>query len=181
MPIFQRIGFFCQTLFNRRCAAFWNRRQARPTGRSNVDAWQQNRCRWILDLAPEGTEASMAEPGNGSPEAPRWVYVCGHDPQGVLFGRYKRTLHRAAQDRAKSAAARCRRLGDAGRVSHPRRSCPRCNGWVYRIQRRFVDGLTNILSPVHRYRCRSGGCCWEGNLRVQHDALPHLGRAASNG
>jgi hypothetical protein len=45
---------------------------------------------------------------------------------------------------------------------------------VYRIPRRFVDGLLNILTAVHRYRCCSATCGWEGNLRVRRDTLPSL-------
>jgi hypothetical protein len=46
---------------------------------------------------------------------------------------------------------------------------------VYRVPRRFIDGLTNAHAPVHRYRCRSLGCPWEGNLRVRQASLPRLG------
>jgi hypothetical protein len=43
--------------------------------------------------------------------------------------------------------------------------CPLCNGGTNRIARRFVDLLTSIFVPVHRYRCREMRCNWEGNLR----------------
>ena len=44
-------------------------------------------------------------------------------------------------------------------------ACPRCDGAVIRMPRRFVDRLVSIVVPVHRFRCRSFGCNWEGNLR----------------
>lgn len=42
--------------------------------------------------------------------------------------------------------------------------CPRCNGAAYRIHRRPCDRFFSIFLPVHRYRCGSMGCDWEGNL-----------------
>lgn len=45
------------------------------------------------------------------------------------------------------------------------RVCPDCNGFVYRVQRRFIDRLISLIFPVQRYRCSSLGCHWEGNLR----------------
>lgn len=47
-------------------------------------------------------------------------------------------------------------------------ACPRCNRPACRIQRRLVDRLISYFVPVRRYRCRSMGCGWEGNLREQH-------------
>jgi hypothetical protein len=44
------------------------------------------------------------------------------------------------------------------------RSCPRCNGAVYRVPRRFIDRCVSLFKPVHRYRCSEMGCQWEGNL-----------------
>jgi uncharacterized protein with PIN domain len=44
------------------------------------------------------------------------------------------------------------------------RHCPLCNGAIKRIPRRFIDRLLSMFSPVHRYRCRSMRCGWEGNL-----------------
>ena len=44
--------------------------------------------------------------------------------------------------------------------------CPRCQGSVYRIPRRFIDLLITLLIPVRRYRCREMGCSWEGNVRI---------------
>ncbi len=45
-----------------------------------------------------------------------------------------------------------------------RPACPRCNASVNRIPRRFVDRVVSVVHPVHRYRCRSFICNWEGNL-----------------
>lgn len=47
--------------------------------------------------------------------------------------------------------------------------CPRCGGFAYRIPRRFIDLLISFFMPIRRYRCRSKGCRWEGNLRRQRD------------
>jgi hypothetical protein len=33
------------------------------------------------------------------------------------------------------------------------------------VRRRFIDRLLSLILPVHRYRCNSLGCHWEGNLR----------------
>jgi len=50
--------------------------------------------------------------------------------------------------------------------------CPECHSSVNRVRRRFVDRLVSLFYPVHRYRCRSFVCSWEGNLRY----TPALGR-----
>jgi len=62
------------------------------------------------------------------------------------------------------------RPDDAGYPS-PEYACPRCNGSVYRVPRRFVDLLMSIVTPVRRYHCRSMDCGWEGNLRVKRHPL----------
>ena len=49
--------------------------------------------------------------------------------------------------------------------------CPSCSGSVYRIQRRPFDRFVNFFVPVHRYRCGSLGCRWEGNLLVPQEVL----------
>ena len=61
-------------------------------------------------------------------------------------------------------------LGDAG-YSDPGCACPRCNGAAYRVPRRFVDLLVSMFITVNRYRCRSVGCGWEGNLRVKRHPM----------
>ena len=43
-------------------------------------------------------------------------------------------------------------------------TCPRCQSSVNRVPRRFIDRLISLAYPVHRYRCRSFICNWEGNL-----------------
>jgi hypothetical protein len=35
-----------------------------------------------------------------------------------------------------------------------------------RVPRRFVDRVLSVFRLRHRYRCRTTGCGWEGNLRV---------------
>jgi hypothetical protein len=40
---------------------------------------------------------------------------------------------------------------------------------VNRIPRRLIDRIFSLAYPVHRYRCRSCLCTWEGNL--PYDAL----------
>ena len=42
--------------------------------------------------------------------------------------------------------------------------CPRCKSNLIRIPRRFIDRLFSLAWSVHRYRCRSFICNWEGNL-----------------
>lgn len=54
------------------------------------------------------------------------------------------------------------------------RLCPCCEGHLYRVPRRVVDVLLSILLPVHRYRCRSEACGWEGNLRKKTPSRPDL-------
>jgi hypothetical protein len=51
------------------------------------------------------------------------------------------------------------------------RPCPVCNGSTYRIPRRLVDLLVSIFTPVHRFRCRSMSCSWEGNIREKGTGL----------
>ncbi|MBK8317333.1 MAG: hypothetical protein IPP59_12995 [Betaproteobacteria bacterium] len=43
--------------------------------------------------------------------------------------------------------------------------CPVCNGTTYRVSRRFIDLVFSLFILVHRYRCRSMRCDWEGNFR----------------
>ena len=50
--------------------------------------------------------------------------------------------------------------------------CPECHSGLNRVRRRFIDRLLSLVYPVHRYRCRSFDCNWEGNLRY----TPVLGR-----
>lgn len=50
--------------------------------------------------------------------------------------------------------------------SGERPACPQCAGPVSRIPRRLVDRIGSLFKPVHRYRCRSLVCSWEGNLPV---------------
>jgi hypothetical protein len=67
-------------------------------------------------------------------------------------------------------AAGSGRPDEAG-YSSPECTCPRCNGAVTRVRRRFVDLLLSAFVPVRRYRCRSLDCGWEGNLRVKRHPL----------
>ena len=50
-----------------------------------------------------------------------------------------------------------------------RRTCPRCQGALTRVKRRYVDRLISIVIPVHRYRCIASSCGWKGNLRVRRE------------
>lgn len=47
------------------------------------------------------------------------------------------------------------------------RSCPDCQGVLHRTWRRPVDRVISHLVPMHRYRCGTLSCQWEGNLRVE--------------
>ena len=49
-------------------------------------------------------------------------------------------------------------------VASEGKHCPHCNGPIKRIPRRFIDRLLSMFSSIHRYRCRSMQCGWEGNL-----------------
>jgi hypothetical protein len=136
-----------------------------------VNARPQDQCRWVLVVAASG-DGTAVDPfalgkESGLPATTRWVYLCGRDPTGRLFARYRRPRRAGSSHNVALAAA--------APAAPPRRACPCCNGWVYRVPRRFIDGLTNAHAPVHRYRCRSLGCPWEGNLRVRQASLPRLG------
>jgi hypothetical protein len=53
-------------------------------------------------------------------------------------------------------------------ADHVSRSlCPLCSGSLQRVQRHPFDRFINIFLPVHRYRCASLGCSWEGTLLVR--------------
>jgi hypothetical protein len=57
--------------------------------------------------------------------------------------------------------------GGVAPISQPTASdpvCPRCKAGVNRIPRRFIDRVISVVHPVHRYRCRSFICNWEGNM-----------------
>src|SRR5450631_1792585 len=41
-------------------------------------------------------------------------------------------------------------------------ACPRCNGKVKKIHRRWPDRLLSVVHSVRRYRCRSEACGWQG-------------------
>ena len=145
-----------------------------------VNARPQDQCRWVLVVAASdvGTAANPSARGkeSGLPATTRWVYLCGRDRTGRLFARYRRRRHLGARLSKASPAHRSGRPPPAAEQVPPlRRACPCCNGWVYRVPRRFIDGLTNVDAPVHRYRCRSLGCGWEGNLPAQQASLPRLG------
>jgi len=54
--------------------------------------------------------------------------------------------------------------------------CPRCHGsgWsanLIRVKRRLIDRLVSLIWPLHRYRCRSMGCGWEGNFPAKRIPL----------
>lgn len=140
-----------------------------------MDRWPQDRCRWIWTDALGGGDFAGPPPdaaGTVAPGTSRWVYVCNREATGELFARYRRPRRRVARRIEADLASGEGRPEAAARSVRRRRACPRCNGWVYRVPRRFIDGLTSMLAPVHRYRCRSLGCCWEGNLSVKREPPP---------
>jgi hypothetical protein len=59
-------------------------------------------------------------------------------------------------------------LNDPGSAS--RHTCPQCGQSLIRIRRRFIDRLTSIVQPVHRFRCRNHTCQWQGNISVKAPA-----------
>lgn len=46
-------------------------------------------------------------------------------------------------------------------------SCPDCGGNVYRIPRRTIDRVVSFFHRVHRYRCSTASCAWEGTLSAE--------------
>jgi hypothetical protein len=70
-----------------------------------------------------------------------------------------------------------------GRYSRPQLSikhaCPQCSDQVYRVPRRFIDRLVGLFRPLHRYRCLSPHCNWEGNItstpQDRAEATAHMG------
>jgi hypothetical protein len=42
--------------------------------------------------------------------------------------------------------------------------CPRCRGPVFPIRRSLADKVVGLIGSVHRYRCESMDCDWEGHL-----------------
>jgi hypothetical protein len=44
------------------------------------------------------------------------------------------------------------------------RHCPRCTGAITRVRRSAIDRVIALISPRHRYRCKSYQCAWEGTL-----------------
>ena len=50
-------------------------------------------------------------------------------------------------------------------------ACPRCQASVLRVRRRLLDRLISAVYPVHRYRCHSIICHWEGNLPYKATVL----------
>lgn len=48
--------------------------------------------------------------------------------------------------------------------------CPVCQAPLRRVPRRMIDRVAGLFTSVRRYRCRSFGCQWEGNLPVDRNA-----------
>jgi len=55
--------------------------------------------------------------------------------------------------------------GPGGSIASYGHPCPVCNCSTNRVPRRWVDLFVSLFTPLHRYRCRSMSCDWEGNLR----------------
>lgn len=47
-------------------------------------------------------------------------------------------------------------------------ACPQCGLALIRIQRRAIDRIISLFSPVQRFRCRNHSCQWQGNIKAQH-------------
>ena len=45
--------------------------------------------------------------------------------------------------------------------------CPQCIGNLRQTPRRPIDRITSRFTPLHRYRCESFTCQWEGNFRTR--------------
>lgn len=57
-------------------------------------------------------------------------------------------------------------------------ACPMCNAAVLRTARRPIDRFLSRLVAVHRYRCVSFTCQWEGNFRTSSVVRNAKGAAA---
>ena len=55
--------------------------------------------------------------------------------------------------------------------SSPGCTCPRCNGPTIRVPRRLVDLIMSAFVAVGRFRRKSEGCGWEGNVRVKRHPI----------
>lgn len=53
------------------------------------------------------------------------------------------------------------------------RRCPECDGELLRAIRLPVDRLVSVYKPVHRYRCQSFDCQWQGRLALESTATAH--------
>jgi hypothetical protein len=43
--------------------------------------------------------------------------------------------------------------------------CPQCGQTLTRIQRRPIDRLISLITPVQRFQCRNHACQWLGNIK----------------
>ena len=59
-------------------------------------------------------------------------------------------------------------------------ACPQCNGNLLRTWRRPIDRFLSRFMPVHRYRCDSFQCQWEGNFRIDRGAFSIDGTASGD-
>lgn len=59
-------------------------------------------------------------------------------------------------------------------------SCPQCGSRLIRISRKPLDRLLSLFAPLHRYRCPSFSCRWEGCLRVAYPSAPTAPGALSS-
>ena len=59
-------------------------------------------------------------------------------------------------------------------------ACPQCNGNLLRTWRRPIDRFSSRFVPVHRYRCDSFQCQWEGNFRIDRSAFSIDGAASGD-
>jgi len=51
---------------------------------------------------------------------------------------------------------------DALRGRRPVHVCPLCAGELERVHRHLADRMLGAFRAVHRYRCVSASCTWEG-------------------
>lgn len=64
------------------------------------------------------------------------------------------------------------RLPVAGSASYAsNHACPACNSNLFRTWRRPIDRFSSVFVPVHRYRCESFACKWEGNFRAKQNVF----------
>lgn len=65
-----------------------------------------------------------------------------------------------------------------GRTGGRVHACPQCGGEVERVHRHLRDRLLSLILRIHRYRCSSSACGWEGVVSTPPPPTPPRARPA---